>query len=105
MPPTPAGCSYYLEARGKRDTITRPLTLLSGLKSGYAHIQRVFRVAVKVFGRGRDLHIGIGIIDLRFSGGPLALVVLVTNENQSRGCRVFLRTAGRRGLRLPDRAA
>ncbi len=59
MPPTPAGCSYYLEARGKRDTITRPLTLLSGLKSGYAHIQRVFRVAVKVFGSGRDLCIGI----------------------------------------------
>jgi len=31
---------------------TRPLTLLSGLKSGYAHIHRV---AVKVFVRGRDL--------------------------------------------------
>jgi len=47
---------------------TRPLTLLSGLKSGYAHIQRVFRGAVQVFGSGWDLC--IGILDLKFSGWP-----------------------------------
>ncbi len=45
---------------------TRPLTLLSGLQSGYAHIHRVFRIAVKVFGSGRDLC--IWILDLKFSG-------------------------------------
>jgi len=44
------------------------LTLLRGLKSRYAHIQGVFRVAVKVCSNARDLY--IRIIDLGFLGGP-----------------------------------
>ncbi len=46
----------------------RALTLLRGLKSRYAHIQGVFRVAITVCGNGRDLY--IRIIDLGSLAGP-----------------------------------
>ena len=62
---------------------TRPLTLLSGLQSGYAHIQRVFKAELVVFDNGMKIPCSTFVW-----GGGLAVdpdISKLETEHSSRG--------------------